>query len=124
VTQMGSTTDAAHLSDPENRLQPATVAVHTRTEHPMILATTTVNDVDQFLAVFGEKGADKRAFHGSKGSTVFRDPTDESRVWAIFDWDEQGWTAFVSDPEVPPILKDAGHRAKPVSATLLGSYRA
>ena len=67
----------------------------------MILATTTVDDIDQFLAVFGEKGADKRAFHGSKGSTVFRDPADESRVWAIFDWDEQGWTAFVTDPEVP-----------------------
>ena len=90
----------------------------------MILATTTVENVDRFLEVFGTAGADKRALHGSKGSTVFRDPTDESRVWAIFDWDEQGWTAFVSDPEVPPILKDAGHRAKPVSATLLGSYRA
>ena len=90
----------------------------------MILATTTVDDIDQFLAVFGEKGADKRAVHGSNGSTVFRDPSDESRVWAIFDWDEQGWTAFVTDPEVPPILKDAGHRAKPVSAVLLGNYRA
>ena len=97
---------------------------HSRTEIQMILATTTVDDIDQFLAVFGEKGADKRAFHGSKGSTVFRDPADESRVWAIFDWDEQGWTAFVTDPEVPPILKDAGHRAKPVSAAGLGTYRA
>jgi hypothetical protein len=36
----------------------------------MILATTTVEDVDQFLKVFGTKGADKRALHGSKGSTV------------------------------------------------------
>jgi hypothetical protein len=90
----------------------------------MILATTTVQDVDRFLDVFGSKGAEKRALHGSKGSTVFRDPTEPNRVWALFDWDEARWTAFVSDPEVPPILKDAGHLAKPESAPLLGSYEA
>ncbi|HYA45588.1 MAG TPA: hypothetical protein VED59_08270, partial [Acidimicrobiales bacterium] len=56
----------------------------------MILATTTVEDVDRFLNVFGTKGADKRALHGSKGSTVFRDPTEANRVWALFEWDEQG----------------------------------
>ena len=75
----------------------------------MTLATTTVENVDRFLDVFGTKGAEKRALHGSKGSTVFRDPTEENRVWALFDWDEQGWASFVSDPEVPPILKEAGH---------------
>ena len=51
----------------------------------MILATTTVEDVDRFLKVFGTKGADKRALHGSKGSTVFRDPTEANRVWALFE---------------------------------------
>jgi hypothetical protein len=90
----------------------------------MLLATTTVENVDRFLEVFGNKGADKRALHGSKGSTVVRDPTEENRVWALFDWDDQGWQAFVSDPEVPPVLKEAGHLSKPQSATLLGSYRA
>ncbi len=90
----------------------------------MILATTTVENVDQFLKVFGAAGADKRELHGSKGSTVFRDPTEENRVWALFDWDEQGWVNFVSDPEVPPILKQAGHLTKPQSAALLGAYRA
>ena len=90
----------------------------------MILATTTVENVDRFLEVFGTKGSDKRALHGSKGSTVFRDPTEENRVWALFDWDEQGWADFVSDPEVPPILKEAGHLGKPQSAALLGAYRA
>jgi hypothetical protein len=90
----------------------------------MILATTTVENVDRFLEVFGAAGADKRALHGSKGSTVFRDPTEENRVWALFEWDEQGWAAFVSDPEVPAVLKDAGHLSKPEAATLLGSYRA
>jgi len=89
----------------------------------MILATTTVEDIDRFLEVFGTKGADKRALHGSKGSTVFRDPTEANRVWALFEWDEQGWAAFVSDPEVPPILKEAGHLTKPQSAALLGQYK-
>jgi hypothetical protein len=88
----------------------------------MILATTTVQDVNHFLEVFGTAGADKRALHGSKGSTVFRDPTEENRVWALFEWDEKGWASFVSDPEVPPILKEAGHLSKPQSATLLGQY--
>ena len=90
----------------------------------MILATTTVEDVDRFLEVFATKGADKRALHGSKGATVFRDPTEENRVWALFEWDARGWAAFVSDPEVPPILKEAGHLTKPRSTTLLGQYGA
>ena len=79
----------------------------------MILATTKVEDVDRFLDVFGTKGAEKRAQHGSKGATVFRDPTEANRVWALFEWDEQGWAAFVSDPDVPPILKEAGTSASP-----------
>jgi hypothetical protein len=90
----------------------------------MILATTTVANVDRFLDVFGKKGAEKRALHGSKGATVFRDPTEENRVWALFDWDEAGWATFVSDPEVPPILEEAGHLGKPEAALLLGSYGA
>ncbi len=90
----------------------------------MILATTKVDDVDRFLDIFGTKGAEKRALHGSKGSTVFRDPTDDNRVWVLFDWDEAGWAKFVSDPEVPPILKEAGHQGKPEVALLLGSYGA
>jgi hypothetical protein len=90
----------------------------------MILATTTVEDVDRFLKVFSTTGADKRALHGSEGSTVFRDPTEENRVWVLFEWNEQGWANFVSDPEVPPILKEAGHLSKPQAASLLGQYRA
>jgi hypothetical protein len=37
-------------------------------ETTMILATTTVEDVDRFLKVFSTKGADKRALQGSKGA--------------------------------------------------------
>ena len=90
----------------------------------MILATTMVEDVDKFLEVFGNAGADKRALHGSKGATVFQDPSETNRVWALFEWDEKGWASFVSDPEVPPILKEAGHLTKPESAALLGQYKA
>ena len=89
----------------------------------MILATTQVEDIDRFLDVFSTKGAEKRAQHGSKGATVFRDPTEQNRVWVLFDWDEAGWVAFVSDPDVPPILQAAGHIGKPQAATLAGAYQ-
>ena len=90
----------------------------------MILATTKVEDFDRFLKIFSTKGAEKRKQHGCKGSTVFRDPTEADRVWAIFDWDEKGWQSYVSDPEVPPILKEAGHTGKPQVAKLGGQYGA
>jgi hypothetical protein len=128
---MGRSADAAARGLLDNGLTPAdrqatggSDVIRDEKETVMILATTTVEDVDRFLSVFATKGADKRARHGSKGSTVFRDPTEANRVWALFEWDEQGWSAFVSDPEVPPILKEAGHLGKPESAAFLGQYEA
>ena len=90
----------------------------------MILATTTVESVDRFLEIFGTKGADKRALHGSKGATVFRDPNEGDRVWVLFDWDAEGWQSFVSDPEVPPIMQEAGHKGKPQALKLAGEHDA
>ena len=55
---------------------------------------------------------------------MFRDPTEANRVWALFEWDEQGWASFVSDPEVLPILKEAGHLDRPQVGSLVGTYRA
>jgi hypothetical protein len=53
----------------------------------MLLATTTVEDFDRFTKVFSTTGAEKRRQHGSKGATVFRDPTQDDRtaaaVWAF-----------------------------------------
>jgi hypothetical protein len=46
----------------------------------MILATTKVENFDRFLKTFSTKGAEKRRQHGSKGSTVFRDPNENDRV--------------------------------------------
>jgi hypothetical protein len=82
----------------------------------MMLATTRVQDFDRWMKIFSTTSADKRKQHGSKGSIVFRDPAETDRVWVRFDWDEQGWKDFVSDPEVPPMLKDAGHKEKPQMA--------
>lgn len=90
----------------------------------MLLATTLVDDVDTFIKVFSTKGAAKRKQHGSKGCTVFRDPTEQDRVWAVFDWDADGWKNFVTDPEVPSILHEAGHKGKPQSAMLIGQFEA
>ena len=90
----------------------------------MILATTCVEDLDRFVEVFSGAGAEKRQQHGSRGATVFRDPNEPDRLWAIFDWDADGWTSFVSDPAVPPIMKQAGHKSPPQAAELVGRYGA
>jgi quinol monooxygenase YgiN len=88
----------------------------------MLLATTTVEDVDRFLEIFSTKGAEKRKEHGSKGASVFRDPHQEDRVWVMFDWNAEGWQSFISDPEVPAIIKEAGHKEAPQAAMQIGEY--
>src|ERR1019366_157442 len=88
----------------------------------MILATTKVENYERFLEIFSTKGADKRKLHGSKGSTVFRDPVENDRFWVLFDWDAAGWKNFVSAPEVPAIMAEAGHIGRPQAAELGGRY--
>ena len=90
----------------------------------MILATTQVEDYDRWIEVFTTTSAEKRKQHGSKGSLVFRDPNEDDRVWVLFDWDAEGWQSFVSDPEVPAILQQAGHKGKPQGAEFGGEYDA
>jgi hypothetical protein len=93
-------------------------------EESVFLATTTVEDFDRFLNIFSTKGAEKRREHGSKGATVFRDPNEGNRVWVLFDWDEQGFQSFLSDPEVPPIIQEAGLKSRPLPAEFGGQYDA
>ena len=90
----------------------------------MILATTKVEDYDRFESIFSTKGLEKRRQHGSKGAQVFRDPNEGDRVWVLFDWDADGWQSFVSDPEVRPIMQEAGHKGRPQAAELGGRYDA
>ena len=84
----------------------------------MILLTTQADDFDHWLEVFSTKGAEKRKQHGSKGSHVFRDPSDDHRVWVVFDWDEEGYTNLLSDPEMPAIFQEAGLEGRPETAEL------
>jgi hypothetical protein len=93
-------------------------------EANVILATTKIDDLDTFLKVYGTKGADKRKAHGSKGSTVFRDPNESDRLWAIFDWDLEGWGTFATDPDVPAIMQEAGHQGRPQVGELVGRFDA
>ncbi|MGZ5316078.1 MAG: hypothetical protein ACXWF9_09465 [Solirubrobacterales bacterium] len=84
--------------------------------------TTQAEDFDHWLEIFSTKGAEKRKQHGSRGSTVFRDPNEDDRV--VFDWDQDGFQSFLSDPEVPPIMQEAGHKGPPQAAELGGQYEA
>ena len=124
---IGRSPDAARQAGAHTRL---TIGVERRRRKPstrrseMILATTTVEDFDRFAEIFSTKGAEKRRQHGSKGATVFRDPNEDDRVWVIFDWDAEGWQSFASDPEVPAIMQEAGHKGRPQVAELGGRYDA
>jgi hypothetical protein len=82
----------------------------------MLSATTRVEDFDRWINAFTGPSSPQRKQHGSKGSIIFRDPNETDRVWVIFDRDEPGFQSFVADPEVPPILKEAGHKSKPQAA--------
>ena len=86
----------------------------------MILSTSKIEDFDRFWNAFSTKGAEKRRQHGSKGAHVFRDPTDANRMWVVFDWDDEGYKAFVSDPDMAAIFQEAGLQGKPERAELVG----
>jgi hypothetical protein len=45
-------------------------------------------------------------------------------VRAVFDWDEQGWQSFISDPEVPPIFEEGGLQGRPKAAELAREHDA
>jgi hypothetical protein len=88
----------------------------------MLLATTTVEDFDRFLEIFSTTSAEKRKQYGSKGARVYRDPAEADRVWVAFDWDVEGWQNFASDPEVPGIMQQAGHKGRPQVAQFAAEY--
>jgi hypothetical protein len=90
----------------------------------VVLATAKIGDFDRFWNAFSTKGAEKRKEYGSKGSYVFRDPTDNERVWVVFDWDEEGWQTFISDPDVPAIFQEGGLQGRPQSAELAREHDA
>jgi quinol monooxygenase YgiN len=84
----------------------------------MVLATAKIEDFDRFREAFITKGAEKRKEHGSSGSHVFRDPNDDSRVWVVFDWDDEGYQRLLSDPDMPAIFQEGGLQGRPEPAEL------
>jgi hypothetical protein len=74
----------------------------------MILATTKVEDFDRFVKTLLTKGAEKRRQHGSKGSSVFRDPNEADRVWVLFDWDGRAGRTSSPTPRSPRSFKKPG----------------
>ena len=79
----------------------------------MILTSTEFEDFDRFWSTFSGEGAAKRAEHGSRGATVFRDAGNPNHAYVLFDWDEEGFEAFMADPDVPGIMESAGLRRRP-----------
>jgi hypothetical protein len=79
---------------------------------------------DRFLSTFSAKGLEKRREPGSGGACVFRGPSDNSRIWALFDMDEESYQGLLSDPDMPAIFQEAGLQAPPQTAELGGEYEA
>ena len=79
----------------------------------MVLSTVRIEDFDRFWATFSTKGAEKRKQHASKGSHVFRDPNDDSRVWVVFEMDDADYQGLLNDPEMPAIFQEAGLLGRP-----------
>ena len=90
----------------------------------MLLATTQVEDFQRFLEIFSTEGRREAQAARLEGRAHLPRSLRGGRVWVVFDWDEQGWQSFVSDPEVPPIMKEAGHKSKPLAAQFAGQCHA
>jgi quinol monooxygenase YgiN len=88
----------------------------------MIVTIARVADFDQFLKTFSTKGAEKRKEHGCKGSHVFRDPDDHSRVWVFFDWKIEDYKRFLADPEIPAIAQELALQEPPVKVDPVTQY--
>jgi hypothetical protein len=90
----------------------------------MIIGTARIEDFDRFWQTFSTKGAELRKQHGSKGAQVFRDPDDAHRVFAVFDWDEEGWQSFLADPQSAEVFKEAGLDRRPETIEPAGETEA
>jgi hypothetical protein len=88
----------------------------------MIVTVAKVSDLDRFLEVFATTGKVKRREHGCRGSRVFLDPDNHSRVWAVFDWDADDYAGFLADPEIPAIARELALVAPPVHAVAAAEY--
>jgi hypothetical protein len=79
----------------------------------MIVTRVRFEDFERFWSTFAGPGAAKRADHGSRGAQVLRNADDPQEALVIFDWDREGFEAFMNDPEVPEIMQSAGLQGPP-----------
>jgi hypothetical protein len=61
---------------------------------------------------------------GPRVRPSFCDPNEDGRVWVLLDWDEEDWKNFISDPDFPAMLQEAGLTSRPQMAELAGQYDA
>lgn len=101
-----------------------TAVAQSGSDKKMLLAPRKVEDFDKRIEAFEGKSFAKRTLPGSTGATVFRDPNDKARDWVMFERHEEGWQSFVSDPDVPPIMNEAGHTSKAQPAVPAGCFSA
>jgi hypothetical protein len=88
----------------------------------VVLSTAKIEEFERFWRTFSTKGAEKRKQYGSRGSHVFRDPNDDGRVWVVFDWEEEGFSNFVSDPEMAAIFQEGGLQGRPQAAEFVREH--
>jgi hypothetical protein len=79
----------------------------------VILSRVKIADFERFWATFSTRGLDKRRQHGCRGARVFRSADDPAQMVTLFDWDRDGWEAFMRDPEVAEIMRSAGLQGPP-----------
>jgi quinol monooxygenase YgiN len=77
------------------------------------IARVRIEDLDKFLAVFGTRGAAKRAEYDCRGVKVHQDADDPHALVNVFDWDRADVERFMADPEVEDLMKAVGLEAPP-----------
>ena len=77
------------------------------------IARVKIGEFDQFIETFSTRGKAKRAEHGCRGATVYRNAEDAQEIVSVFDWDRDGVEAFMADPEAREIMTAAGLQGPP-----------
>ena len=77
------------------------------------IARVRIGELDQFLEVFGTRGAKKRAEYNCRGVMVHQSVDDPHALINVFDWDRADVEAFQADPEVEDLMKAVGLVTRP-----------
>jgi hypothetical protein len=78
-----------------------------------VITRVRVEDFHRYWQTFSGRGLEKRRAHGCRGARVFRVEGEPGEVRVLFDWDREGFEAFMADPEAPEIMAEAGLEGHP-----------